>query len=328
VRALVGKIYDQLGYTGYSEEAYQERMQREYPPRPKLAVTEDQIRKSEPKNHIEGIWTESRNQYQLGIVEAPTGSGADFVAVVLQASVPLWEVGEIKAEFRNTASPDVFTSTYFIGNKKPVETTFFLDHEVTLHGTVQLPKGPDEMTFVRVWPSVATESGRATSVKSGVSGTGFLLNRNGLIATNWHVVAEAKNIGVAFPGWKDSVSAEVVIKDSANDLPILRMADATKIAATCPELPFQLAPTNTVTLGERVSAIGYPLPSLLGSNPKFSEGVISSKSGLQDDPRTLQITAEVQPGSSGSPLFDSEGNIVGLVSREPPDPANVEEPLP
>ena len=313
VRAVVGKLYDQLGYTGFDDAAYQRRMAREYPPRPKLTITEDQIRRSEPKNHIEGIWNELQNQYRLGIVEAPKGSGADFVAVVLQSRIPLWEAGEIKAEFRRTASPDVFTSTYYIGNKRSVGTTFTIDHDVTLHGTVQTPKGPLEMNFVRVWPSMATESGRAVPVKGGVSGTGFLLNWNGLIATNWHVVADAKNIGIAFPGWKDSVSAEVVIKDSANDLAILRMADATKIAATCPELPFQLAPTNTVTLGERVSAIGYPLPSLLGSNPKFSEGVISSKSGLQDDPRTLQITAEVQPGSSGSPLFDSEGNILGVV---------------
>ena len=313
VRALVGKIYDQLGYTGYSEAVYQRRMQREFPPRPKIAITEDQIRKSEPKNHIEGIWNELQNQYRLGILEAPKGSGADFVAVVLQSNIPLWEAGEIKAEFRSTASPDVFTSTYFIGSKKPVGTTFFIDHEVTLHGTVQTPQGPLEMNFVRVWPTVATESGRAAPVRGGVSGTGFLLNRNGLIATNWHVVADAKNIGVAFPGWKGSVSAEVILKDSANDLAILRMSDATKIAATCPEFPFQLAPTNVVTLGERVSAIGYPLPSLLGSNPKFSEGVISSKSGLQDDPRTLQITAEVQPGSSGSPLFDRDGNVLGVV---------------
>jgi S1-C subfamily serine protease len=52
---------------------------------------------------------------------------------------------------------------------------------------------------------------------------------------------------------------------------------------------------------------------MLGSSPKFAEGVVSSKSGWQDDPRTLQISAQVQPGSSGSPLFDSDGNIIGIV---------------
>jgi S1-C subfamily serine protease len=145
------------------------------------------------------------------------------------------------------------------------------------------------------------------------SGTGFLISRNGLLATNWHVVADAKNISVGFPGWNGNVSAEVVIRDVVNDLAVLRVADPAKLTASCSELPFQLASSNSVKLGERVSTIGYPLTSILGSNPKFSEGVISSKSGWQDDPRSLQISAQVQPGSSGSPLFDVDGNIVGVV---------------
>jgi S1-C subfamily serine protease len=98
-----------------------------------------------------------------------------------------------------------------------------------------------------------------------------------------------------------------------NDLAVLRLTDHSKLAATCRELPFQLTSSNGVTLGERVSTIGYPLTSMLGSSPKFSEGVISSKSGCQDDPRSLQISAQVQPGSSGSPLFDSDGNIIAVV---------------
>lgn len=155
--------------------------------------------------------------------------------------------------------------------------------------------------------------GHLTAASTVSSGTGFLLNRNGLLATNWHVVADAKNLSVAFPGWSGVVSAEVVVRDVVNDLAILRMTDATKLAATCPELPFQVAPSTGVTLGEHVSAIGYPLTPMLGSNPKFSEGAVSSKSGWQDDPRSLQISAQVQPGSSGSPLFDGDGSIIGIV---------------
>lgn len=62
-----------------------------------------------------------------------------------------------------------------------------------------------------------------------------------------------------------------------------------------------------------MSTIGYPLQSILGSNPKFSEGVVASGTGFQDDPRSLQISAEIEPGSSGGPLFNSEGDIVGIV---------------
>jgi len=55
------------------------------------------------------------------------------------------------------------------------------------------------------------------------------------------------------------------------------------------------------------------LQSILGSNPKFSEGVVASRTGLQDDPRSLQISAEIQPGSSGGPLFNSQGDVIGIV---------------
>jgi serine protease Do len=182
-----------------------------------------------------------------------------------------------------------------------------------LRASLATSKGPFDLLLIRVWPKIADGSASTTSAQGAASGTGFLLSRGGLLATNWHVVAVGKNLSVAFPGWTATVSADVVIKDAVNDLAVLRLTDLTKLATTCPELPFQLASSNGVKLGERVSTIGYPLTSMLGSSPKFSEGVVSSKSGVQDDPRALQISAQVQPGSSGSPLFDSEGNIIGIV---------------
>jgi S1-C subfamily serine protease len=313
VHGAVGKIYSQLGYTGFNENIYHIRIQRDYPTRPKMAITEEVIKKVEPRNHVEGIWSDTHDQYRLGIVTAPGGSGADYVAVVLRSNSPLWEPGEVKAEIRSTASPDVFTCTYFMANKKPAGTTLTLDRDSVLRGSLPTPKGSFDLLLMRVWPDVAKEPARATSENSGVSGTGFLISRTGLLATNWHVVAEAKNIRVAFPGWNGSANAVVVIKDVVNDLAVLRVTDSVRVTSTCTELPFQLASSNSVKLGERVSTIGYPLTSMLGSNPKFSEGVISSKSGLQDDPRSFQISAQVQPGSSGSPLFDGDGNIIGVV---------------
>jgi S1-C subfamily serine protease len=255
---------------------------------------------------VEGIWSDTRDQYRLGIVPAPTGSGSDYVAVILRSNSPLWQPGEIKAEIGNTASENVFTCTYFMANKKPSGTTLTLENNAILRG------GPTDVMLMRVWPKVNEESAGAASAKVGASGTAFLLSRSGLVATNWHVVAEGKNFSVAFPGWTGTVSAEVVIKDAVNDLAILRVTDATKLT-TCPELPFQLASSNSIKLGERVTTIGYPLTSMLGSNPKFAEGVVSSKSGIKDDPRSLQISAQVQPGSSGSPLFDNNGNVIGIV---------------
>jgi len=105
----------------------------------------------------------------------------------------------------------------------------------------------------------------------------------------------------------------VVVRDVSNDLAILRLTDAATFANLFRDVPFQLASAKDVVLGERVTSVGYPLSSLLGSSPKFSEGAVAAKSGLEDDPRCFQISAPVQPGSSGSPLFDERGNIIGIV---------------
>jgi S1-C subfamily serine protease len=301
-----------VGYTGYNEEVFQEWIQREYPTRPKFGITEAEIKKKEPGTPVEGIWSDTEDKYRLGIVRASGGSSADYIVVILQSNSPLWQPGEIKAEIHATASPDVFTCTYFLANKKPAGMTLTLDHDSVLRGSFATAKGSVDLMLMRVWPSVAEAHGSAEST-SVASGTGFLLSRSGLLATNWHVVANANNITVVFPGWGSSATAQLVIRDVANDLAVLRVTDSTRLAATCPEPPFQLASASRVKLGERVSTIGYPLTPMLGSNPKFSEGVVSSKSGWQDDPRTLQISAQVQPGSSGGPLFDDDGNIVGIV---------------
>jgi hypothetical protein len=315
VRKAVAKIYAQLGYTGFNEEVYRQRMQRVYPARPKIAISEAQIKESEIRNPVEGIWSDPQDKYRLAIVPAPKGgeTDADFVAVVLRSSSAVWQPGEIKAEIRITGSADIFTCTYYIGNKKPVGTTLTLDGNSVLKGLLKTPTSSDDLLLIRVWPKVAEASSGPAVGKAGASGTGFLLTRTGLIATNWHVVADAKNIEVTFPESKDAVRAEVVIKDAVNDLAVLRLADSGKLAGTCPEFPFQLASSSHVTLGERVSTIGYPLQPLLGSTPKFSEGVVASTTGWQDDPRSLQVSAQVQPGSSGSPLFDSEGNVIGIM---------------
>jgi S1-C subfamily serine protease len=152
-----------------------------------------------------------------------------------------------------------------------------------------------------------------TEARTGSSGSGFLLNAAGLLATNWHVVSNAKNVTVSLPNWSASLPANVVLRDKVNDLAILQIADKAKLGTTCRDLPYQLGSSRTIVLGQHVSTIGYPLTTMLGSNPKFSEGVVSSKSGVQDDPTRLQITAQVEPGSSGGPLFDQDGDIVGIV---------------
>lgn len=173
VRIAVGKLYSQLGYTGYSEATFNERMQRLYPARPKLPITEAQIRASEPRIPLEGIWSDSENKFKLGIVKAPEGSTAEYVAVVLESESPIWQPGEIKAEIQTTASRSIFICAYFLDDKKPGNTTVILEDDSVLRGSISTPTGPLELMLVRVWPKGRDEPGKAPEEHHVKSGTGL-----------------------------------------------------------------------------------------------------------------------------------------------------------
>jgi len=69
-------------------------------------------------------------------------------------------------------------------------------------------------------------------------------------------------------------------------------------------------------VGEEVTAVGFPLGSLLGTSIKATEGTISSLTGLNNDTRMMQITAPIQPGNSGGPLLDDGGYVIGVVTAK------------
>jgi hypothetical protein len=184
-RSAVRELYHQLKYKGYSEAAFQSRIARLYPPRQMIEVTETRIKsETETPSPIEGIWSDGQNEYRLGIVKAPQGITADYVAVILDTTNPLWQPHEIKAEFRSTADPSVFTATYFGGDNKAVGTTLTLDHQAVLRGSLPGPNGIVDLTLLRLWPKLTDEPATATSEQGGKSGTGFLISRSGLGLTD------------------------------------------------------------------------------------------------------------------------------------------------
>ena len=77
-------------------------------------------------------------------------------------------------------------------------------------------------------------------------------------------------------------------------------------------LPYSL--TEKTDVGEKVFTIGYPLNDVMGINYKVTDGIISSKSGIADDVRYYQVSVPLQPGNSGGPLFNKEGNVIGITS--------------
>ena len=69
-----------------------------------------------------------------------------------------------------------------------------------------------------------------------------------------------------------------------------------------------------VKQGQRVFTLGYPVPGVLGEEVKYTEGVISSLSGLQGEDSLMRITVPVQPGNSGGPLVNEAGEVVGIIT--------------
>jgi S1-C subfamily serine protease len=137
------------------------------------------------------------------------------------------------------------------------------------------------------------------------SGTGFVVAPN-LLITNAHVVEEAASISVA--SFAGRAIGETVILDCRNDLALVRFNGLE------PPTPLVFRLGSGPSLGESAHAFGYPLSGILGSGPQVATGVISGLLGPSDDARILQITTPIQPGSSGGPVLDSSGLLIGVVT--------------
>ena len=161
----------------------------------------------------------------------------------------------------------------------------------------------------------------ATQQPTDWSGTGWALN-NGYVVTNHHVADNARTIKLKFSngeGWNE-YAAEIVLLDEENDLAILRITDQNFKGFG--QLPYALK-TSLADVGESVFVLGYPMTTTMGDEIKLTTGIISSHSGFQGSTVQYQISASVQPGNSGGPLFDDHGNVVGVVNAKHTGAENV-----
>lgn len=145
------------------------------------------------------------------------------------------------------------------------------------------------------------------------SGSGFFIDRNGYIATNYHVIEGGKTIQATFirDGKVENWPVKVVLSDKQNDLSILMIDDTSFTPMSA--IPYNFS-FNTKDTGTEVFTLGYPMASVMGEEVKFTDGKISSKTGIQGDITVYQISVPIQPGNSGGPLFDSKGNLIGITS--------------
>ena len=154
----------------------------------------------------------------------------------------------------------------------------------------------------RVLPSVAMLVMRDANGKQMALGSGFTV-RPGVVATNAHVIEDAAG-GVAVFGNDETEYpvAGIVGFNARHDIALLRIRDAPKQAR-----PLSLARGESPEVGDTVYAIGSPR----GMAGTFSDGIVSAVRDI-DDARIVQTTAPISPGSSGGPLVNENGKVIGV----------------
>ncbi len=147
------------------------------------------------------------------------------------------------------------------------------------------------------------EEDKLIEVKVTSSGSGFFVTPTHII-TNNHVTDECDEIKVKNKGYKATV--ELLDTDSTTDLSILVTGK--------PNNSFlYLRNRKPVVTGEQSIALGYPFSSTLGSELKVTSGNIAALTGFNNNIAELQLTSPVQPGNSGGPLLDDNGNVIGVI---------------
>ncbi|GLR84009.1 S1C family serine protease [Bradyrhizobium iriomotense] len=139
------------------------------------------------------------------------------------------------------------------------------------------------------------------------SGTGFVVSTSGHIVTNHHVIDGCIGDIKGNLAGEAAMVLRVVSRDAINDLALLQAP------ATTTFKDYVRIRDRSIRSGDSVVAIGFPYHGLLTSDFTVTTGIVSSLSGLLNDTRHLQISAAVQPGNSGGPLFDTSGQVVGVV---------------
>jgi serine protease Do len=143
----------------------------------------------------------------------------------------------------------------------------------------------------------------------GAQGTGFVISPDGYVLTCAHVLGDEKAATLWISGVR--YEADVVSVDKGTDLAVPK--PKTSLTPAVPALSFRN--DKNYSIGADVSTIGFPLGSVLGNSIRYTKGSISATSGIKDDPKQLQVSAQIQPGNSGGPLFDKDGIVIGVIQQ-------------
>jgi len=242
-----------------------------------------------------GIWTDPDGEYTLGLIKSTADPRYAYLAMVLESERAGWEPGEIKAKFSSLNVGEVSVGRWKMSNHLEEGVTWRTRRNAIV--ALNSP-GSEPLALIKVYPR---EKG---SGKGDSSGTAWAISSKGLFITNYHVIKNAKTIHIGFNKGKN-YPAQVVLADPSTDLALLRVRGSTPDCGPIPAL-------SSAKTGQSITVIGFPLTATLGEEPRVVTGVINALQGVQSDASRAQISAPLQPGNSGGPVFNEKGAVVGV----------------
>ncbi|WP_207493599.1 S1C family serine protease [Aridibaculum aurantiacum] len=194
-------------------------------------------------------------------------------------------------------------------------TTLFISSLVSYYAPAKADKEIRELSRVvkDLHLKVNVQNSEINQIKTKVpleekakgGGTSFLIDGSGLLVTNAHVVRGASTILLQNTKGQQ-FKATIVHLDEAKDLAILKIEDADYKPFA--QLPYSIRNTS-LDLGEPIFTLGYPRDEIV-----YNEGYTSAKTGFNGDTVTCQIAVAANPGNSGGPVLNKNGEVVGVVS--------------
>jgi len=148
-------------------------------------------------------------------------------------------------------------------------------------------------------------SNSGTKEATHYGATGFMITRNGYVVTNYHVVHGADSVHLQNSKGQ-SFKADIIFTNPDKDLAILHISDSTFKSSK--NIPYTFKKSDS-DLGEDIYTIGFPRDEAV-----YGQGYLSSSTGYSGDTLAYQISIPVNPGNSGGPVLDKEGNVIGIIS--------------
>lgn len=263
---------------------------------------------------IEGIYKGLDSKYKLYIVR---NDDFGYNVYYLGDKYYLWHEGDMKAKIEPTAINGLYSGIW-IKRDKISTWDILVSYDNGILNVSSNEKENDDK-YVKLYPndkitlspSVKKNPISPDKLKLSGTGSGFMIDNNGVIGTNYHVIKGARAIKVTFTDGVEQTEydAKVLLSDKDNDVALVQITDTVMKYSSTP-----YAFKNNADVGEDVFTIGFPLTDSMGENFKVTNGIISAVTGVEDDVRTYQITVPVQPGNSGGALFNSKGYIVGITT--------------